>query len=428
MRLLFAICLLASLAGHVPADVIGTNTPPSPLTAERILGLPRSEQPAWNEYVARSERRLRDDQRFFLNEMRQRGLAESTPPPPGRKNTKLSLNRSSGWYSQPEALRIADIVLSFQLPSGGWSKNLDLTHHKRAPGEQFGIHNPIRISNEAKDSGSNRINWDFLPTFDNGATISEMRFLAKVSAGTNSSHTTRFQEAFVRGLNYILEAQYPNGGWPQVYPLRGGYHDSITFNDGAMVNTLNLLDDIARSRPDYSFVPASRRRAAADAVARGIQCILEARIPKGVWCQQHDPLSLRPVSARNYEMPCQSSSESTGLLLFLMTVDQPSPRIINAVQEGTHWLREAAIKDVAFIRLPGEDRKLISSPGQGPLWARFYGIDTAQPIFGDRDRTIHNNVNDISPERRNGYSWYTTGPAQALKAYDTWSRRHPSSE
>jgi PelA/Pel-15E family pectate lyase len=35
-------------------------------------------------------------------------------------------------------------------------------------------------------------------------------------------------------VRYLLAAQFPNGGWPQVWPLEGGYHDAVTFNDNAV--------------------------------------------------------------------------------------------------------------------------------------------------------------------------------------------------
>lgn len=30
----------------------------------------------------------------------------------------------------------------------------------------------------------------------------------------------RYKESFLKGLNYLFEAQYKNGGWPQFYPLK----------------------------------------------------------------------------------------------------------------------------------------------------------------------------------------------------------------
>ncbi|MBC7644959.1 MAG: signal peptidase I, partial [Thermoleophilia bacterium] len=42
-----------------------------------------------------------------------------------------------------------------------------------------------------------------------------------------------------------LPAEFPPGGWPQVYPLEGGYHDAITYNDNALANVTDLLEDVA---------------------------------------------------------------------------------------------------------------------------------------------------------------------------------------
>jgi PelA/Pel-15E family pectate lyase len=67
----------------------------------------------------------------------------------------------------------------------------------------------------------------------------------------------------------------------------------------------------------------------------------------------------------------------------------------------------------------------VSSPGSGPLWARFYEIGSDRPIFGDRDKTIHDTVSEISKERRNGYSWFNDTPKRALDHYARWSAAHP---
>jgi len=58
------------------------------------------------------------------------------------------------------------------------------------------------------------------------------------------------------------------------------------------------------------------------------------------------------------------------------------------------------------------------------MWARYYSLTTGKPIFGDRDKTIHDNVMDLSLERRNGYAWYGGGPAKVLKEYAAWSKEH----
>src|SRR5690606_39124285 len=116
-------------------------------------------------------------------------------------------------------------------------------------------------------------------TFDNGATHTELRFLAKMY---NATHNTEYRLAFLKGLRFILEAQYPNGGWPQYYPgshqiwdpgISGWSPDGIahyiTFNDDAMTGVLWLLKDISEDKKDFEFVDDERKGKAKEAVAKG---------------------------------------------------------------------------------------------------------------------------------------------------------------
>ena len=108
----FAPCLSAA--------IIGTNTPAQPLTAQRIVALPAKLQPAWKEYLERSEQQRRADQDFLQKETRQHGIKVAAVPPSGRQSTSLPLNKPAAWYREAEARRIADIVVSFLTPAGGW--------------------------------------------------------------------------------------------------------------------------------------------------------------------------------------------------------------------------------------------------------------------------------------------------------------------
>jgi len=115
--------------------------------------------------------------------------------------------------------------------------------------------------------------------------------------------------------------------------------------------------------------------------------------------------------------------ESADLLLFLMKRPNPSPAIVAAVRDGIGWLKAHALYGVEWTRdEPGSGgRKLIAKDGAGPLWSRYYDIATGKPIFGDRDKTVHDDVNELSEERRNGYSWFNAGPAKAVSAFDRWA-------
>jgi len=419
--------LLCAFPKTLPAAIIGTNAPAQSLTAERIAALPRAEQPAWKDYLKRSSKQWQTDQAFFQTEMRKHGIKQPVLPPAGHSAKSMPLYQPATWYGEAEARHIADIIVSFQTPAGGWSKNLDMTRHPRAPGEAFAPNNTSHLLIAGDFDIARDADWDYVGTFDNDATITEMHFLAMVmaAAGTNSSAV--YRTTFLHGLDYIFASQYPNGGWPQVWPLQGGYHDTITYNDDAMLNVLALLRDVSGTNAMFGFVPKKYRALATASLKRGIACVLATQIivngRRTVWCQQHDALTLQPASARNYEMPSQVSGESAELVVFLMELPDPSPELISAVDAATTWFEKTRINDVAVTFDPDHGRQLVAAPGSGPIWARYYEIGTDRPIFGDRDKSIHDNMNEISPERRNGYSWYGEAPQRALEQHADWEKR-----
>lgn len=376
---------------------------------ERLAALPAAEQPAWRDYLARSKALGAADEKFYTDELKVQSLTKPLVPTRGRS---LPLKNPDAWYTTAEARRAADITVSFQTPAGGWNKNTSFTDHLRRPGERSGYEN------------------GYIGTFDNDATITPLSFLAKVIAATNPDASTPYRAAFTRGLNYLLQAQFPHGGWPQVYPLEGSYHDTITYNDGAMVNILTLLRAITAGQNEFVFAAAADRARAAAAGARGLNCILATQIivqgRRTVWGQQHDPLTLAPTSARNYEMPAQSSGESAGLVLFLMELPNPSPEVVTAVHAAAAWFEKTALPGVIFKPAPdGSGRRLVAAPGSPRLWPRYAEIGSDRPLFGDRDKTIHDDVNEISKERRNGYAWFGDGPKRVLDQYRAWARAHP---
>jgi PelA/Pel-15E family pectate lyase len=121
-------------------------------------------------------------------------------------------------------------------------------------------------------------------------------------------------------------------------------------------------------------------------------------------------------------MPSAASPESADIMMFLMGQPRPDEKIIESVNAAAAWFEKTGIRDMTFKVVPGQGRRLVPAPGHGPIWARFYQIGTDRPIFGDRDKTIHDNVDGISDERRNGYSWFSNGPQRALDRYEEWKK------
>lgn len=405
----------------VAARVIGMNQPAEPVTAARIALLPVKDRAVWSAYLARSQAQMRADKAALAAE-RKPGMAIPPQPATGNGERTMPLTREAAWYAGPEARHVADVILSFQTPAGGWGKNQPRDGAVRALGQSY-VSNNSGVPAEGDFDPSEA--WHYVGTIDNDATITETRFLAKVAAALPGAAADRYRAGAIRGLRYLLAAQYPNGGWPQVWPLEGGYHDAITLNDNAMVQVLTLMTDVSAGRGDLAVMPAGLRREAAAAAARGIDCLLQMQVTTGGrrtgWGQQHDALTLRITSARNYEPAALAAPESAAILRYLMRLPR-TPAITAAVTAGVAWLKASAIQGQAW-RDPrdGQGRRLIPDPAAPPIWARFYSVDANAPVFGDRDKTLHDDVMGISAGRRGGYAWFGTGPQAALTEFAAWS-------
>ncbi len=392
------------------------------------MQLPAPQRAAWIAYLDRSERQRQADKDAFAAELKRAGIATPIDPPHGFSARSIPLNRDPEWYASAEARRIADIVVSYQTPAGGWGKNLDMSKQPRRPGERYGPDNLSRFPAPDDYDAPREPDWNYIGTIDNDATTTQINFLARVIAAGDAKSAATYRRAFERGIHYLLEAQFPNGGWPQVWPLEGGYHDAITYNDDAMTQVMELMHKVAEAQGDFSFVPAGLRAQARASFTRGLRCILATQIRSSgeltVWPQQDDPLTLQPVSARNYELPAACASESTEILLLLMDIPNPTAGEERAIRAGIEWLHKTAIYGEKWERTP-EGRELVAAPDAGPIWARYYQIGTDRPIFGDRDKSIHDNVNELSLERRNGYNWYSAEAQRALERFTAWSEQHP---
>ncbi len=302
------------------------------------------------------------------------------------------------WFCSEQARRFAVNVLVWQTPSGGWPKVGDL-HVRVKTGPPGG-------------RGS----------FDNGATVPPMRFVGHMA---NATGEQRYVQSFMRALEFVLSAQLPCGGWPQWAPRPKGYAALITYNDNAMINVMTILREVAAG--EFAFVPPADVARADAAVQRGIQCILRTQIVVDgrltAWGQQHDPHTFAPAKARAFELPSICAAESTGIVLFLMDIENPSDEVKRAVHSAVAWFKASKIEGIRWVRADG-DRVVVADPQAPPIWARFYDIRTNRPMFVGRDSVPRAHVADIERERRTGYRWYGHWPAAAIARYDDWCAAH----
>ena len=319
------------------------------------------------------------------------------------------------WFATSEGREVVDNVLLYQFTSGGWPKNIDMAKPLNA-GAQKKL---ARRRDEA--------------TIDNRATYSQLRFLARAYSAT---HDQRVHNAFTKGLDYLLAAQYENGGWPIFYPLREGYNAHIHFNDNSVSGVLELLRDVAEGKTPFDFVDSARREHAATAVEKGIDCILKCQVVVGdrrtAWCAQHDEVTLAPAPARAFEPVSLSGQESVGLIRCLMRVDEPSPEIVAAIRDAMAWLDEVKITGIRVVRIntpEGWDLAVKEDLSARPMWARFYEIGTNRPIFTGRSGVVQYRFDEIERERRTNYAYYGNWPEELLnEEYPAWAAKWHVSE
>lgn len=327
----------------------------------------------------------------------------------------LSVNKDQKWLCSKEALETADNVLLYQRTIGGWPKNIQM-------------HRPLS-SNRKKEILINKTATSGVTT-DNGATSQEMVFLSNMYR-IHKDH--RYSKAFARGINYLLEAQYTNGGWPQYYPLRKGYYSHVTYNDNSMVNILRVLKKCIDEREYYKenldYHQFEKIKFAFD---KGIDCILRTQFCQDgtltSWCAQYEAITLLPAKARAYELPSLSGKESAQITKLLMSINDPKEEIVEAINGAVQWFNKVKINGLREIREYDKNNKLIEKymieeTGAPTIWPRFMDLKDNTPFFCDRDGIKKFSLAEIGKERRNGYAWYTHEPKEVIDQYYNWSSK-----
>ncbi|MEN0036829.1 MAG: pectate lyase [Cellvibrio sp.] len=303
------------------------------------------------------------------------------------KTLTLDGNPAANWFNKSRTkwnASRADIVLSYQQSNGGWPKNLD--------------YNSVGSGNGGSDSG----------TIDNGATITEMVYLAEVY---KNGGNTKYRDAVRRAANFIVSSQYSTGALPQFYPLKGGYADHATFNDNGMAYALTVLDFAVNKRApfDNDLFSDSDRSKFKTAVTKGVDYILKAQWKQNgkltVWCAQHGATDYQPKKARAYELESLSGSESVGVLAFLMTQPQTT-QIEAAVRAGVAWFNSPStyLNNYTYDSSKASTNPIVPKSGS-KMWYRFYDLNTNRGFFSDRDGSKFYDITQMSEERRTGYSW-----------------------
>ena len=141
---------------------------------------------------------------FFLLLFIQTGVSAQTTDYRKQQNYKewvhLAPKFNDAFFRTEEAQRIGDNVLLYQQVTGGWPKN---------------IYMPAELTEQEYTKAWNAKGDVNQSTIDNNATTTEIQYLARLYQATQKE---KYKEGVLKGIQYLLKAQYDNGGWPQFYP------------------------------------------------------------------------------------------------------------------------------------------------------------------------------------------------------------------
>jgi len=340
--------------------------------------------------AAPSEQEVRDTMKratqFMVDKVSYRGgYVWSYLPDFSRQWGELEANRSMIWLQPPgtatvghvfldaykvtgdeyyyqAAEQVAGAIIWAQHPSGGWNYLADfageasLKHWYATVGK-----NAWRLEEFHHYYGN--------ATFDDGGTADAAKFLLRIYL---EKLDPKYRPALYKAIDFVLDAQYPIGGWPQRFPLRYDYPQKtqpdyssfITFNDDVAQENIEFL------LMCYQTLGEQRVR---EPIQRAMYAFVLAQLgqPQPGWALQYTT-DLQPAGARSYEpksLSPQTTAENIRQLIgfYRMTGDS---RFLARIPEALAWLEKT--------RLPAAQIK------EGRTHPTFVELGTGKTLYTHR--------------------------------------------
>ncbi len=283
---------------------------------------------------------------------------------------------------------VARALIRGSIPSGGWNYLADFAGDESLRDWYTTIgRNAWRLEEFQQHLGN--------ATFDDAGTAQSSKFLLRLYV---EKHDPQWKPALDTAIQFVLDSQYPGGGWPQRYPpskeapARGGpdYASYITFNDGVANENIDFL---------AMCYQALGERRLLDPIARGMSAFvaLQRPAPQAGWALQYTPDG-EPAGARTYEPKALATHTTAANILQMLRFYRLTgdPTFLARVPEALDWLERVA-----------------SPPGVAPdgrTHPTFLEIGTDTPLY------VHRRGSNVV----NGHYYIDRDPHGTLVHYNSF--------
>lgn len=342
---------------------------------------------------------------YFYSPDLQRRLGEgaATPTeiwvqPPGTPTVGIAYLRA--WKATNDSLYLeaaretGEALVYGQLQSGGWRNSIN-----------FDPSGP-RVDRYRNGKGKGKNN----STLDDGISQAALRMLIQLDAALNFQAKT-IHEAAEYGLKGLLNGQFSNGAFPQVWnapvekdlPTKTAnypeydwrtegriknYWDMYTLNDGLAGDvTDTLLEAIAvYDNPAYETALTK---------LGDFLIISQMPEPQPGWAQQYNR-EIQPIWARKFEPPAVAGRESQDVMESLLKIYQLSKdeKYLAPIITGVKYLEKSLLPD-------------------GRL-SRYYELETNKPLYMERSGNTYSLTHDDS-NLPNHYGWKAESRLESIK-------------
>ncbi|MDC0055705.1 pectate lyase [Deltaproteobacteria bacterium] len=327
------------------------------------------------------------------------GICDSIDPDLNSLLDSVRYNKKFENYANEDWESYGINITTWQLEHGGWEKWSHDEYQHPWDGKQ---QRTFYTAKNGTDLGS----------LADLATTAEIRLLSWLYINsTDDYNRSIFKDSVRRGVDFVLNAQHSSGGWPQVYPDRDcngcNYTALMTYNDYVIASSFLLLWEIRDNKAPFNsdiLMDLDNQRLQ-NAVENGLEFILKSQIivngTRTIWGQQHDPFTYESLPARAFELACKTSAESVPITAILLNWEERTEEVKNASWSAVIWFQEQMILNQYFST---NDGNFIFMEGK-MMWYRYYNVSDDQFFMAGRDGVKVYQIEDLTMERRTGYSW-----------------------